>query len=162
MILAVVLHCSLPQWRTHGPCCSYTVVQRGGIDPCSRSRLQNVLFCLVFSALFAFPVFECAEWSVKLIGRWQGKCNYVLIQQEYDEEPTVLWRKKGLKYLVSNICPNEKHHRSNGKQMSFFNYNSTLFHWFVWAFLNPAEAVSHSAWLFLSLCLFLQSYSLFC
>lgn len=31
------------------------------IDCCSRSRLQNVLFCVVFSALFAFPVFQHSE-----------------------------------------------------------------------------------------------------
>lgn len=67
--------------------------QRGIIDPCSRSTLQNVLFCVVFSALFAFPVFQHSEWSVKLIGRWQGKCNYMLIQREYNKKPIVLWRE---------------------------------------------------------------------
>lgn len=71
--------------------------QRGRIDPCSRSRLQNVLFCVVFSTLFAFPVFRHSEWSVKLIGRWQGKCNYMLIQQEYNKKPTVLWGEKVFK-----------------------------------------------------------------
>lgn len=71
--------------------------QGGIIDPCGRSRLQNVLFCVVFSALFAFPVFQRSEWSVKLIGRWQGKCNYMLIQQEYKKKPAVLWREKVLR-----------------------------------------------------------------
>ncbi len=32
--------------------------RRGSIGRCSKSRLQNVLFCVVFSTLFAFPVFQ--------------------------------------------------------------------------------------------------------
>lgn len=126
--------------------------QRGVIDPCSRSWSQNV--CVVFTALFAFPVFQRSEWSVKLIGRWQGKCNYVLMQQEAYcvmkgkglEKQRLLWRKaphaeRREKCCCVTIPP--------------------LFDWPVWAFLNPGETVSHSAWPLLSLCLCLQSYSLF-
>lgn len=51
--------------------------QRGSIDRC-RMCYSRTLFA-------AFPVFRLAGGSVKLIRRWQGKCNYMSIQQHSKE-----------------------------------------------------------------------------